>query len=350
MTGRLSEKDPIRPSILALQGAAPTQPPRLAVLHHDYGVGPVRVGIRDAAPGSIEYTVGFDDDFTPIAFGKVADMNGNGYEELVVVSRLPAIAEVRDSLDGSLLSRIKLGERFEPIAAAVEERPGTAPRLAVVVRNTSTEHLLVRVHNLASGTLLDSLFYIRNFDPVDVLALPASGAGRRYAVLSRNPLAGSPHKIEIRGTSSALVENYWMNSVNEPLELALTGTAADPVLAALMNQTDSQRPGIRQVGLESASASTLDYTDQFLPVAMAVLPDSDGNGYPQLTVLSEKTDGKVRTETRDAQTGALDRRIRFQPKYRPQDVAYVGAVPGFSTSAMAVIGLIEEGNEHRDRP
>ena len=248
-TGRFSEKDLIRPAIVSLEGAAPAQPPRLAVLHHDYGAGPVRVGIRDAAPGSIEYTVGFDDDLTPVAYDKVADMNGNGYEELVVVSRLPAIAEVRDSLDGSLLSRIKLGERFEPIAAAVEERPGTAPRLAVVVRNASTERLLVRVHGLASGALLDSVVYNPNFDPVDVLALPASGAGRRYAVLSRNPVVGSPHKIEIRGTSSALVENYWMNSVNEPLELALTGTAADPVLAALMDQTDTQRPGVLQVGL-----------------------------------------------------------------------------------------------------
>ena len=262
----------------------------------------------------------------------------------MVVSRLPAIAEVRDSLDGSLLSRIKLGERFEPVAAAVEERPGTAPRLAVVVHNASTERLLVRVHNLASGALIDSLAYNRDFDPVDVLALPASGVGRRYALLSRNPVAGSPHKIEIRGTSSALVENYWMNSVNEPLELALTGTAADPVLAALMNQTDTQRPGVLQVGLESATTSTLHYTDPFLPVAMAVLPDSDGNGYPQLTVLSDKADGKVKTETRDAQTGALDGRINFNPNYRTRDVTYIGAVPGFSTSALAVIGLRKEVN------
>ena len=198
------------------------------------------------------------------------------------------MAEVRDSLDGSLLSRIKLGEHFDPIAADVEERQGTAPRLAVVVRNESTERLLVRVHDLASGVLLDTLAYNRNFDPVDVLALPGSGAGHRYAVLSRNPLAGSPHKIEIRGTSSALVENYWTSSDNEPLELALTGTAANPVLAALMDQPDALRPGVLQVDLQTGSVSTLHYTDQYMPVAMAVLPDSDGNGYPQLTVLSER--------------------------------------------------------------
>ena len=53
----------------------------------------------------------------------------------------------------------------------------------------------------------------------------------------------------------------------------------------------------------------------------------------------------MKTETRDAQTGALDGRINFNPNYRPQDVAYVGAVPGFSTSAIAVIGLLKEVNE-----
>ena len=339
--GRYSDKALVAPSVLALRGAAPAQPPRLAVLYHDYGAGPVRAGVRDAAPGSIEYGVEFDEDLTPVAYDTVADLNGNGYEELVVVSRVPAVAEVRDSLDGSLLSRIKLGEHFDPIAADVEERAGQAPRLAVVVRNESTERLLVRVHDLASGALLDTLAYIRNFEPVDVLALPGSGNAHRYAVLSRNPLAGSPHKIEIRQTNSGLVENYWTNNDNEPLELALTGTAANPVLGVLLDRTDALRPRVWQVDLQTGAGSSLIFTDERMPVAMTVLPDSDGNGYPQLAVLSDTTNEEVKAELRDAQSGMLDGRINFSPKYRPQDVAYVGAVPGFSDSAIAVIGLKE---------
>ena len=101
--------------------------------------------------------------------------------------------------------------------------------------------------------LLDTLAYNRNFDPVDVLALRGTGAAHRYAVLSRNPLAGSPHKIEIRGTSSALVENYWTSNENEPLELALTGTAANPVLAALTDNSGAVRPEIVQIDLQNGS-------------------------------------------------------------------------------------------------
>ncbi len=346
--GRLSDKDLVAPSVLALEGATSQQPPRLAVLHHDYGAGPVRVGLRDAAPGSIEYTVNFDDDLTPVGYDKVADLNGNGYEELVVVSRVPAVAEVRDSLDGNLLSRIKLGEHFDPIAADVEERAGQAPRLAVVVRNESTESLLVRIHNLVSGTLLDSLAYNPNFDPVDVLALPASGDARRYAVLSRNPLAGSPHKIEIRGTSSAIVENHWTNNDNEPLELALTGTAANPVLGVLLDRPDALRPRVWQIDLQTGAGSSLIFTDERMPVAITVLPDSDGNGHPQLAVLSETTNEEVKAESRDAQSGMLDGRITFKPDYRPMDISHVGAVPGFSDSAIAVIGLLKAWNVSQD--
>ena len=346
--GRLSDKDLVAPSVLALEGATSQQPPRLAVLHHDYGAGPVRVGLRDAAPGSIEYAVDFDDDLTPVGYDKVADLNGNGYEELVVVSRLPAVAEVRDSLDGSLLSRIKLGEHFDPIAADVEEQAGQAPRLAVVVRNESTERLLVRVHDLASGVLLDTLAYNRNFDPVDVIALPGTGAAHRYAVLSRNPLAGSPHKIEIRGTNSGLVENYWTSSDNEPLELALTGTAANPVLGALLDRPDALRPRVWQVDLQTGAGSSLNFTDEQMPVAIAVLPDGDGNGYPQLAVLSDTTNEEVKAESRDAQSGMLDGRITFKPDYRPMDISHVGAVPGFSGSAIAVVGLLKAWNSSQD--
>ena len=129
-------------------------PPRLAVLSHEYGAGPMRVGIRDAAPGSLEYRFEFSEGLKPVCFDMVADLNGNGYEEMVVVSRLPAAAEIRDSLDGSLVATIKLGSHLEPLQATVEQRDGTPPRLAVVARNRNNDQLLLRIYNLESGILL----------------------------------------------------------------------------------------------------------------------------------------------------------------------------------------------------
>ncbi len=153
-TARYSNKPLVRPSLLSLAGATPAMPPRLAVLSHEYGAGPMRVGIRDAAPGSLEYRFEFSEGLKPVSFDKVADLNGNGYEEMIVVSRLPAVAEIRDSLDGSLVSTIKLGSHLEPLLATVEQRDGTPPRLAVVARNRDNDQLLLRIYNLESGILL----------------------------------------------------------------------------------------------------------------------------------------------------------------------------------------------------
>ena len=133
-----------RSPLLTLGNVGPSMPPRLAVLTHDYGAGPVRAAVREAFPGSPKQFVDFSADLKPVGYEKVPDLNNNGYEELAVLSRFPAVVEVRDSLDGSLLSYIKLGERFEPITATVDTS-GVAPYIAVVERNI--EH----------GPLADSL-------------------------------------------------------------------------------------------------------------------------------------------------------------------------------------------------
>ena len=227
-TARFSAKKLLPPSLLPLAGATNAQPPRLAVLQHDFGAGPVRAALRDAAPGSFEYIVPYSDGLTPVSFDKAADLNGNGYEELVVVSRLPAVAEVRDSLDGRLLSTIKLGAHLEPLVATVEQRDGTPPRLAVVARNRETTACCCDPQS-RTGTLLASNFDHPGFDPMDVAALPdpAGGDARRYALLARNRTAGAPNKIEVRRGDGNLLGNYWLGSEQDPLQLAVTERGAD---------------------------------------------------------------------------------------------------------------------------
>jgi hypothetical protein len=340
-TARHSGDDLAPPSMVALSGATGAQPPRLAVLQHDYGAGPVRSAIRDAAPGSFEDLVLFSEHLTPVSFDKVADLDGNGYEELVVVSRLPALAEVRDSVDGTLLSKIWIGSGLEPLAATVEERPGEEPRLAVAARGRDADRVLVRVYDLITGSLLSSISYNPNFEPVDILALPPAGAGSEhsYALLGRSPIAGSPHKVEIRGTTSGLTGNHWIDTGKSPLQLELAGTAANPRLAVLLADMDAHRPKIRQVGLQTALDTTIRFSDEFSPVVMAVLPDTNGNGQPQITISSIKDDGKVKAETRDANSGQLDHRITLDSTFRPRDAVSVGPVPGFTDSAFGLLNM-----------
>ena len=348
-TARYLNKPLVRPSLLALAGATPAMPPRLVVLHHDYGAGPMRVGIRDAAPGSLEYRFEFSEDLKPVAFDKVADLNGNGYEELVVMSRLPALAEVRDSLDGSLVSTIKLGAHLEPLLATVEQRDGTPPRLAVVARNRNTDNLLLRIYNLESGSLLASNFYHPGFDPVDVVALPdAAGSGaRRYAVLGRNQAPGAPHKIELRRGDGNLLGNYWIGGEQDPLQLAVTGEDVNG-LAVLRYAAESSVLDVLRVDIATSAQQRLRFSANLTPVAMLELPDINGNGAPQYAVYGDETGGEpgepVKAETRDLATGALDHNVFTGFAYRPEDAAYVGPVPGFSDESFALLGFRHRKN------
>ena len=301
------------PTLLALGTGDPSMPPRLAVLAHDFGAGPVRTAIREAYPDSPEQTVEFSSNLKPVGYEKVPDLNSNGYEELAVVSRLPAVVEVRDSLDGSLLSTVKLGERFEPMAATVDAS-GATPRIAVVERNTDTQRLLLRVYDLADSTLVSTLSLNRNFDPVDVVAIPSAG-GSSYAILAESLAPGSPHKIEIRGSNGALEKNYWMDPEYDLVEIELVDGATGPALSVLRNDSAAQRPNVRTIDLQGSYDLTTRFADEFSSVAMTVVPDTGSNGHPQIISFGEKTDGRVKAESRDAGSGQFDYRVALPENF-----------------------------------
>ncbi len=248
-------------------------------------------------------------------------------------------------------STIKLGSHLEPLQATVEQRDGTPPRLAVVARNRDNDQLLLRIYNLESGNLLATNFYHPGFDPVDVAALPDtnnSGA-RRYALLARNRLAGEPSKVEIRGGNGNLLENVWLGSDREPLQLAVTGVGVDG-LAVLRYAAESNDLDVLRVDLATSVQQRLRFSANLTPVAMLELPDSNGNGAPQYAVYGEETGAEpVKAETRDLATGALDHYVFNHEAYRPEDAAYVGPVPGFSEEAFALLGF-RHNKGHSNNP
>jgi outer membrane protein assembly factor BamB len=336
---RYSSKTLPPPPLLALGTGDPSMPPRLAVLAHDFGAGPVRTAIREAYPDSTEQTVEFSSNLKPVGYEKVPDLNSNGYEELAVVSRLPAVVEVRDSLDGSLLSTLKLGERFEPMAATVDAS-GAVPFIAIVERNTNTQRLLLRVYDLADSTLVSTLYLNRNFDPVDVVAIPSAG-GSSYAILAESLAPGSPHKIEIRGSNGALEQNYWMDAKYDLVEIELVDGVTGPALSSLRNDSAAQRPNVRTIDLQGSYDLTTRFSEAFSSVAMTVVPDTGSNGHPQIVSFGEKTDGRVKAESRDAGSGQFDYRVALPENFHPQDANYIGATPGYGDHLVGLLALRE---------
>ncbi len=51
--------------------------------------------------------------------------------------------------------------------------------------------------------MASTIFLNRNFDPVDIVAIPSPG-GSSYAILAESSIAGTSHKIEIRNGDGTL--------------------------------------------------------------------------------------------------------------------------------------------------
>ena len=143
--------------------------------------------------------------------------------------------------------------------------------------------------------------------------------------------------LQIRSASTGLVGNFWVMPHKTPIALAPAGDGSD--FDVLLYDTVSERPRVRQIDADTGAGTTVRFVfEQYRPVNLLAVPDTDGNGHAQLAVLGEHMhfrNNKVRVEMRDAVTGLMNYRIDLDPAYWPSDAAFVGAIAGYSDGAMA---------------
>jgi hypothetical protein len=81
-----------------------------AVLGRNAGTGQVAVEIRDGRSSKLAERIWYNTDCTPLDLASIADVNGNGAEELVMLGRCGADGKLRafvkDAMTGALLRRL----------------------------------------------------------------------------------------------------------------------------------------------------------------------------------------------------------------------------------------------------
>jgi hypothetical protein len=66
---------------------------------------------------------------------------------------------------------------------------------------------------------------------------------------------------------------------------------------------------VRTISLQGSYDLTTRFADEFSSVAMTAVPHTGSNGHPQIISFGEKTDGRVKAESRDAGSGQFDYRV-----------------------------------------
>jgi hypothetical protein len=84
------------------------------------------------------------------------------------------------------------------------------------------------------------------------------------------------------------------------------------------------------------------YSRAFTPLQLASLPDLNGNGVAELAVLSRNTAGLLKTELRDAITGTQVRNVWFDT-LTPKDLAVLPDLNGNGRPEIAVLGIPSAG-------
>ncbi|WP_295583683.1 SBBP repeat-containing protein [uncultured Lamprocystis sp.] len=320
----------------------------LAVLFADATAGTVTAQIKQAVTGTPIQTFVFDQGYTPFDLAVVPDQNTNGAPELALLGRHAVNGsvqvELRDTLTGERLSAVAFNLAFVPQRLAVlPDRNGNgAAELAVLGINASTGAIAAEIKDARSGAGLGQVFFAKTFRPVDFAAVADanSNGAAELAVLGVNA-AGLP-RVELRDSASAaLVKVLWSPQWTTPLNLAEVPDANNngtPEVAVL----GQSRGGA--VLVKTADAGTavqlgfVYYNRTFTPYQVAALPDLNANGVAELAVLSRDAAGQLKTELRDAVTGALVRNLWFD-QLVPLDLAVLPDMNGNGSPEVAVLGV-----------
>jgi hypothetical protein len=334
IAGRLSGAPLLKPALARLDGSTPGTAERLAVLDHHYGAGPVAAWVQ--VPGSdTGHTVHFSDGLRPVDFFAAADMDGNGHDELVVLSKVPPVVEIVDNENGDQLLRLELDSDFEPVAAVIAY-DGTMPVLAVLNRHLTKNYVRVDRFDAGTGTGLGSVAFNPAFTPLDLYALP-SASGLRYALLAIATSDTDPDKLEIRNADGTLDRNLWLGTELTPVRGLQYEEGGNARIALLRRDAEEGWLHVEVVDPDVGVLSKLPFNPQLVPDDFEHSPDVDANLAPQFTVAGRNDIGKVKAETRDLATRALLHNVFLIPGEPIEDLIYLGPGPGVSTPSLALL-------------
>jgi hypothetical protein len=323
----------------------------LAVLFEDAEAGTVTAQIKQAVSGTLIQIFDFDQGYAPLDLAVVPDQNANGAAELALLGRHATNGsvqvEVRDTRTGERLTAVAFNPVFAPQRLAVlPDRNGNgSAELAVLGINAGNGAIAAAIKDAATGAGLGQIFFAKTFRPVDFAAVAdTNGNGvAELAVLGVNS-DGQP-RVELRDSgNAALVKVLWSPKWTTPLGLVEVPDAngnGTPEVAVLGQGTKSVVVKTVDAGT-AAQLGFVYYNRNFTPHQVAALPDLNANGVAELAVLGRDAGGQLKTELRDAVTGALVRNLRFD-QLAPLDLAVLPDLNGNGSPEVAVLGVLAAG-------
>jgi hypothetical protein len=228
----------------------------------------------------------------------LSDLNGDGTADLAAIGGSITRAEIRSGADGTLIRTLPfLDNAHEPIAAAVlQDSDGDGvPELAVLAARISDSRPIVEIRNLDGAGSARSIAFAPGHTPLALAVVSDDlddDGNAELAVLSTRNTDGRG-VVEVRDANDPVnIGTFWAPAGIAPHDVELVPDAEAngvPEIALLATRVADGSPLVR---IWSADGSGTPYTRSFRPgqtaIDLAVVPDKDDDGIPEIAVLSSR--------------------------------------------------------------
>jgi hypothetical protein len=318
--------------------------PVIAVLIDDQSRATATLSILDARDGTRLQALDVDPAELLHDLAMMPDANANGAPELALLlvrADNRVRVEVRDSLTGDRVGRVAFDPTFVPrrLAVVPDRNANGAAELAVLGTHPVSGQVAAEVRDSHTGQWLRRVLFDNGVQSIDFAGLPDSDGQGRAALAHLGRTSQGQAQVELRDAASgARIRNLWYPNWATPLALAEVPDAngnTSPEVAILGR-------GPTAVAIKTADSRTGDqvgfvnFNRDFAPHQIRVLRDTDHNGTPELVVLGRDDQGRLKAEIRDTITGVLVRNVWFKT-LAPLDLA---VLPG---PWLAVLGTTPTG-------
>ena len=276
----------------------------------------------------------------------MADINGNGAPELVVLGASPAQSEIRDSLTGENLGAVDFDPARSPMdLELVKDQTGSGiPELAMLGQSA----MQVEVKDPDTNSTVDTLSFNDNYIPRDLAVWPHGGSAA-VGVLgeSKEPTRGD--KVEVRDLDTGkIIKHLW---VGKPWDLLQMDLLADlngngsPELAVLREHQDDQSVSVLPVDTANGTRfRQLGFDPNYRPVRLRVLDDINGNGSEEIAVLAVRRGCcNQKVWVKDAKTGQSIKMVYFGTQYIGEDMDISPDINGNGAPELVVLGRRDDG-------
>jgi hypothetical protein len=237
------------------------------------------------------------------------DLNGDGTPDLATVLAGVPRAEIRSGADGTLIRTLPiLDDAHEPSAAEVlpDSDGNGVLELGVLAARISDSRPIVEIRNLDGSGDVRSILFAPGHTPVALAVVTdADDDGNvELAVLSTRNRDGRG-VVEIKDANDALnAQTFWAPAGMTSHDVEIVPDADNnggPEVALLATRISDGSPLVR---IWNADGTGTPYTRSFrlghMAIDLAVIPDKDADGIPEIAVLSSReSDGRLLVELKN---------------------------------------------------